>query len=82
MIPNGQGDHFSSKLKIGDLRDVGTHLKFLGLFTLISVMEPITNVVHSNRKHLLTVFLDDLATSLMSNYCWPLLYICCFILMT
>lgn len=56
MIPNGQGDHFFSKLKIGDLREVGTHLKFLDLFTLLSVMEPITDMVHSNRKHLLTVF--------------------------
>lgn len=71
MIPNGRGGHFSSKLKIGDLREVGTHLKFLDLLTLISVMEPIT---FANS--------DYLDTSLMSNYCWPLLYIYCFILMT
>lgn len=55
MIPNGRGGHFSSKLKIGDFREVGTHLKFLDLLTLISVMEPITDMVHSNRKHLPTV---------------------------
>lgn len=48
MVSRGQGERviFSSKLKIGDLREIGTHLKILGLFAPFLVTGTVADTVH------------------------------------
>lgn len=48
MVSRGQGERviFSSKLKIGDLREIGTHLKILGLFAPLLVTGTVADTVH------------------------------------